>query len=58
MYGFRRKATPVSSKALISYEFGKGSLLTKDIHGALVQLGYAPRMMPHRNETRLASTKI
>lgn len=53
MYGFRRKVTPVRSKALISFEFGRGSLLTKDIHRALVRLGYAPRMMPHGNETRL-----
>lgn len=53
MYGFRRKVTPVRSKALISFEFGRGWLLTKGIHRALVRLGYVPRMMPHRDETRL-----
>lgn len=53
-YGFRRRSSTNGSKAIISFEFGKGSLLARDVHRALRLLKYAPRMMPHRNECRLA----
>ncbi len=57
VYGFKRKHPATGSKAIISFEFGKGSLLAKDVHRALRRLGYSPRMMPHRNECRLGVNK-
>ena len=54
VYGFLRKPPSRGSKAIISFEFGKGSFLAKDAQRALGRLGYLPRMMPHRNECRLA----
>ena len=54
VYGFRRKPPARGSKAIISFEFGKGSLLAKNAFRALRQLGFSPRMMPNRNECRLA----
>jgi len=54
VYGFRRKPPATGSKAIISFEFGKGSFLAKDAQRALGRLGYLPRMKPHRNECRLA----
>lgn len=57
IYGFKRKPPLRGSKAIVSFEFGEGSLLAKNIHQALRRLGYSPRMMPHRNECRLAVNK-
>ena len=57
IYGFRRKPSGSGSKAIISFEFGSGSFLAIDTETALRQLGYSPRMMPHRNECRLAYNK-
>jgi hypothetical protein len=57
IYGFRRKSRGSGSKAIISFEFGSGSFLAADVETALRQLGYLPRMMPHRNECRLAYNK-
>lgn len=57
VYGFRRIPPVRGSKAIISFEFGNGSLLAKNVHRALRRLGYSPRMMPHRNECRLAVNK-
>ncbi len=54
VYGFIRRPPAKGKKAIISFEFGKGSLLTKGVYRALRKLGYSPRMMPHRNECRLA----
>lgn len=54
VYGFKRKSGGSASKAIISFEFGLGSFLAADVETALMQLGYLPRMMPHRNECRLA----
>ncbi len=54
VYGFRRKSPRRVSKAIISFEFGPGSLLARNVKTGLKQLGYSPRMMPHRNECRLA----
>jgi len=57
IYGFKRKPPLRGSKAIVSYEFGEGSLLANNIYVALRRLGYSPRMMPHRNECRLAVNK-
>jgi len=57
VYGFKRSTPLGGSKAIISYEFGSGSLIPKDVYKALRQLGYQPRMTPHRNECRLARNK-
>lgn len=57
VYGFLRKPPATGSKAIISFEFGKGSFLAKDAQRALGRPGYLPRMMPHRNECRLAVNK-
>lgn len=54
VYGFRRKPPAKGSKAIVSLEFGPGSLLATDAYRAFRRLGYSPRMMPHRNECRLA----
>ena len=54
VYGFCRRPPARGRKAIISFEFGVGSRLTGDVHRALCRLGYSPRMMPHRNESRLA----
>ena len=54
VYGFRRIPPARGSKAIVSFEFGKGSLLAKNVFRALLRLGFSPRMMPHRNECRLA----
>lgn len=53
VYGFRRIPLARGSKAIVSFEFGKGSLLAKNVFRALRRLGFSPRMMPHRNECRL-----
>ncbi len=57
IYGFKRKSSRNGSKAIISFEFGPGSLLARNVERALDGLGYAPRMMPHRNECRLGVNK-
>lgn len=54
VYGFCRKPPARGRKAIVSFEFGRDSRLTEDVHRALRMLGYSPRMMPHRNESRLA----
>lgn len=45
------------SKAIISYEFGNGSLIPEDVYRALRKLRYTPRMMKQKNECRLAVNK-
>jgi len=54
VYGFCRRPPAGGRKAIVSYEFGRGSRLTRDVYRGLRRLNYSPRMMPHRNECRLA----
>jgi hypothetical protein len=54
VYGFKRLRPATGSKAIVSYQFGKGSAIPRDVYKALCSLGYAPRMRRDRNECRLA----
>ena len=57
VYGFLRRPPARGRKAIVSFEFGKGSFLAMNVYRGLRMLGYSPRMMPHRNECRLAVNK-
>ena len=57
VYGFKRLPPARGSKAIISFEFGNGSLISEDVYRALRKLRYTPRMMKQRNECRLAVNK-
>ncbi len=57
VYGFKRLPPARGSKAIISYEFGSGSIIPKDVYKALSKLGYAPRMITEKNECRLTANK-
>ena len=57
VYGFKRLPPARGSKAIISFEFGNGSLISEDVYRALRKLRYTPRMMKEKNECRLAVNK-
>jgi len=57
VYGFRRQPPARGRKAIVSFEFGKDSLLAGNVFRALHMLGYSPRLMPNRNECRLGFNK-
>lgn len=57
VYGFKRLPPARGSKAIISYEFGSGSIIPKDVYKALCKLGYAARMRTEKNECKLTANK-
>ena len=57
VYGFKRQPPARGSKAIISFEFGRGSHIPEDVYKALLKLRYTPRMMTAKNECRLTMNR-